>query len=276
MEAAPSGLATSEGFCDRRLQIYYRARARGGVGMVVMEAMRPLAPSFTMPHLGLYADAYIPGLRDCITAIHREGAAVLVMVDQPYAAEEGHPTAIVEAVALAAWRARAAGADGIMLSAAEGSLFPRLLEPTQGAERLQALLLTVETMTKWLGRQCLIGVRVAVEEQLPGGLPLQDARVLARRLTSVGAGLIEVVVRVGREAPVAQFPGWCVPIASAFKALVEVPILVGGQLDDPELAEFTLHDQSADLIAIGERIRDQPRWPEYAQSVLINEKDSHP
>jgi 2,4-dienoyl-CoA reductase-like NADH-dependent reductase (Old Yellow Enzyme family) len=103
---------------------------------------------------------------------------------------------------------------------------------------------------------------------MPGGLSLQDARVIARRLTSAGVSFIEVVMRVGRDMPLAHFPGWCVPVASALKSVVDVPVLVGGQLDDFELAEQSLREGSTDLVAIGERLQQDPRWPERVQAGL--------
>ena len=72
MEAIPSGFATLEGFVDNKVQTYYRIRARGGVGMIVIEATRATLPHLAVPHLGLYADAHIPNMRDCISDIRQE------------------------------------------------------------------------------------------------------------------------------------------------------------------------------------------------------------
>jgi 2,4-dienoyl-CoA reductase-like NADH-dependent reductase (Old Yellow Enzyme family) len=235
--------------------------------MIVLEPARFTPPAHPVAHLGIYADVQIPALHACLTAIQYEGCVALVMLDQPWTSSDDLDL-IAEAIILAAWRARAAGAEGIMLSTVDGGPFQRLFEPGQGEVRLTALLHVIETLAGWLGKRCLIGVRLAIEEQVAGGMTLQDARVVARRLTSVGVQLIEMVVRVGGSAPVAQFPGWCTPLSSAIRAVVEVPVLVGGQLDDPQLAEQALLDRSADLIAVGDRLRLEPRWPAHASAIL--------
>ena len=71
------------------------------------------------PHLGLYADAQVPDLSHCVNALHHAGAVVLVMLDQPLwtpQLTERELREIGEAFITAAWRVRASGADGIMLS----------------------------------------------------------------------------------------------------------------------------------------------------------------
>lgn len=267
MEALPSGHATLAGFVDHRLQTYYRARARGGAGMIVIESARVTPQSHPSAHVGLYADVYIPALRSCIMALKQEECVTCVMLDQIWTSDDDLAS-MAEAFTMAAWRAYAAGADGIMLSTADNGPFHRLSEPPLGETRLTTLLHVVESVTSWLGRRCLIGVRLGIEEQMSGGLSLQDARVVARRLTSAGVGFLEVVMRVGPDMPVAQFPGWCVPVASALRSVVEVPVLVGGLLDDMDLAEQSIREGSTDLVAVGERLKYEPRWPEQVRAVL--------
>ncbi len=265
MESLPSGHANLDGFADQRLQTYYRARARGGAGMIVLEAARVTPQTHESAHVGLYADVHIPTLRKCLTSITQEQCVAFVMLDQIWTSDDHLPT-LADAFTMAAWRAYAAGADGIMLSTADNGPFHRLSEPPLGETRLKALLHVVESITAWLGRRCVIGLRLGIEEHMPGGLSLQDARVVARRLTSAGVSFIEVVMRIGSDMPLAQFPGWCVPVASALKSVVDVPVLVGGLLDDFELAEQSLREGSTDLVAVGERLQQEPRWPEHIQA----------
>ena len=66
----------------------------------------------------------------------------------------------------------------------------------------------------------------------------------------------------------ARFPGWRVPLAEGIKSVVEVPVMVGGQLNDPLLANSVVRDGSADLIAIGEWLKLEPNWPRRAWAAL--------
>src|SRR5690348_15769988 len=129
--AQPSGCAMPDGFASLALASYYLDRARGGAGLLALEPTYVVPPrDHSTPHLGLYADAQVPDMRQCVGALHDAGAAVLVMLDQPlWMAQlaERELREIGEAFIVAAWRVRACGADGIMLSTADGGPFEQLI-----------------------------------------------------------------------------------------------------------------------------------------------------
>jgi len=280
--AQPSGCATPDGFVGQDLATYYLARARSGTGLLVLESTYVLPPrDGATPHLGVYADAQVPDLRQCVSALHNAGAAVLVMLDQPLwtpqlAARELHE--IGEAFITAAWRVRACGADGIMLSTVDGGPFEQLISPLRNRRsdgyggsvfgRSQLLREVVEGIERWIGSQFIVGVRLNAEEFTPGGLSLQDGRLLATRLASAGVQLLEVQAQAASDTPIAHFPGWCVPMAAGIKSVVDIPVMVGGLLDDAELADSVIRDGSADLISVGARMRIEPDWPYRAQAIL--------
>jgi NADPH2 dehydrogenase len=288
LHAAPSGYAASGGFADNALTTYYSNRAQGGAGMLVFEHTHVLPPSDpTIPHLGLYGDAQIAALRQSITTTRLHGSAVLVMLDQPIRIDSYDSSQLLElgeAFITAAWRACAANAQGIMLSTADGGPFEQLVSPLQNrrsdmygrdiAGRLRLLLMVIEGIQKWLGDQFLIGVRLNVEEFVPGGLSLQDARVIAKRLIGAGVKFLEVTATSRADTPIAQFPGWLVPLAAGLKAVVEVPVLVGNLSDDPLLVDSVIRDGSADLVALNEVLRTNPLWPQEARMVLENNNDN--
>jgi 2,4-dienoyl-CoA reductase-like NADH-dependent reductase (Old Yellow Enzyme family) len=264
------------------LAAYYLLRAQGGAGLLVLESTYVLpAPDGATPHLGLYADAQVPDLYHCVDAIHDAGAAVLVMLDQPLwtpQLAERELRDIGEAFIAAAWRVRACGADGIMLSTVDGGPFEQLISPLRNrradayggsvAGRSQLLREVVEGIERWMGSQFIVGVRLNAEEFTPGGLSMQDARLLATRLVSAGVRLLEIRAETASETPIAHFPGWRVPIAAGIKAAVDIPVMVGGLLDDAELADNVIRDRAADLISVGERLRIEPDWPRKAHAFL--------
>lgn len=279
--ALPSGFAAPDGFVAGTLAEYYVERARGGAALLIVEHMCVAPPSSTVPHLGLYADAHIAALHHCITATHQAGASAMVMLDQPLTlATLGTPAIdeIGEAFIAAAWRARAAGADGVMLSTADGGAFEQLVSPLQNqrddrygsdsAGRLRLLLAVVEGIQRWMGEQFVIGVRLNVEEFTAGGLTLQDARVIAKRLIGAGVRLLEISAKTSGDTPIARFPGWLAPLAAGIKTVVEVPVLVGSLSEDPKLADGLIRDGSADLAALNEAMRKEPLWPQRAQAEL--------
>ena len=57
-------------------------------------------------------------------------------------------------------------------------------------------------------------------------------------------------------------------MASGIKAVVDIPVMVGGLLDDAELADSVVRDGAADLISVGARMRMDPNWPHQAHAIL--------
>lgn len=284
MTATSSGHASVDGFMHDDLCAYYVERARGGVGLVVFEPVYVIAPDTAQSHVGLYNDVLVPSFRQCVHALHHHGAHVLVMLDQPLSVTdltEDSLRSVADAWIAAAMRVHATGADGLMLSCADGGPFDQLISRTaqsrndtygsRNSSRTQLLLEVIEGITKRLGKRLVISVRINVGESSTSGLSLQDARVIAKRLAGAGVRLLEVSCESGGDVPLARFPGWCVPLAAAIKAVVDVPVMVGGLLADPELADSVVADGSADLVALGESLRAEPRWPQYAHSILVEQ-----
>ncbi len=288
MTATSSGHASVDGFMHDDLCAYYVERARGGVGLVIFEPVYVVAPDTAQPHVGLYDDVLIPSFRQCVHSLHDHGTHVLVMLDQPLTVvglAEDSLRAVADAWIAAAMRVHATGADGLMLSCADGGPFDQLISQTmqphsdtyghRNTSRIQLLLEVVEGITKRLGKRLIISVRINVGESSTSGLSLQDARVIAKRLAGAGVRLLEIGCETDGNTPLARFPGWCVPLAAAIKSVVDVPVMVGGLLADPELADSVIADGSADLVALGESLRAEPRWPLYAHSVLIEQNDEN-
>lgn len=81
---APMGsfLAQEDGFVDERHKLYYERRARGGVGLVIVEVAAVDHPrGAAMTHqIGLSHDRFIPGLTDLVERIHRHGAKTAIQL----------------------------------------------------------------------------------------------------------------------------------------------------------------------------------------------------
>ncbi|HMQ30407.1 MAG TPA: NADH:flavin oxidoreductase [Chloroflexaceae bacterium] len=280
MAPVASGAAGADGFVGDAAVDYYWRRARGGVGLLLSEALRvtPPADGAPAPHIGIYADAFVPGLRRLVAAARVEGARVLLTLDAlDPPAPKARLGALREAFILAAWRAHCAGADGVMLTAADGGALAWLLSPLRntradgygqgGDGRRRLALEIVEGVGQWLGRRLLVGFRLPADEFTPGGLTLQDARVLAKRLTAAGVGLLDVTAHAAPPG-VARFPGWAVPLASSVRRVVDVPVVGSGELGDPHLADSVVRDGSVDLVMLDGALRRDPDWPLHARDLL--------
>jgi 2,4-dienoyl-CoA reductase-like NADH-dependent reductase (Old Yellow Enzyme family) len=281
LSVAPSGLVSPSGFAGTGVIAYYDMCAQCSAGLLIGEPMAVLPPAASAGgHLGIYADAHIGGVRACVASVqqhHGRLIAHLAHHADPAALSDAELGTIGEAYIAAAWRARAAGAAGVLISAADGGALDRLLSPLSNRRagaygagingRSRLLLDIVEGIVEWIGAPFIIAIRLNVEEFAADGITLQDARVVARRLAAAGANLIDVTARPAGAQPAARFPGWLVPMAEAVRAVVDVPIMVGDLDDELALAEAAIGDRCADLVDLSALLREDPERLRLARSV---------
>ncbi|WP_322513689.1 NADH:flavin oxidoreductase [Chloroflexus sp.] len=277
MAPAPSGLAGRDGFCHAALVSYYERRARAGVGLIVTELLLICEPSEPVAHLGIWHDSFLPGLRRLSAAAHAFGSRIAFLLEAPAV---GIPvTSLVELYLQAAWRALAAGADGVFLSIADDGALAQLVSPrhalSNGAhssanDRIQPVLAIVEQMRQRFGRRLWIGLRMPAAELIPGGLRHQDARLIARRAVAAGVQMLDVTVN--RYTPdVARFPGWTIPLVAGIRRIASEAVVIGsGQLSDPLLADAVIQDGSVDLVMLCTALRMVPEWPQLARRSLLS------
>lgn len=283
MGPALSGFAGEAGFVNANLAAYYERIAEGGAGLIIGEPLRVSAPPAPEAHLGLYHDAFVPELRQLIGAVHGHGARFGCVLTTPYPHEPPGATdllAVTEQFIQSAWRAHCAGADVVVLSVADGCLLHRLASPLHNtrtdrygqdvAGRLRMLLEVIEGVKRWLGSRIIIGVRLPAEELTPGGMSLQDARVLAKRVTAAGARILDITAPIGvGNVQLARFPGWAVPLINGIKRVIDVPVIGSGQLGDPILADSVIRDGSLDLVMLNGSLRANPDWPREARELIF-------
>lgn len=286
MAPFPSGHTSTDGFVSRALYAYYVRRAHGGVGLIMTEPALVVPPVLetSQPHLGLYDDAFVPALRNMVQSVHGAGTRVIPILDAPTElAQISQPEmqALGENFIRAAWRALAAGCDGIALSAADNGLLHTLVSPLTNQRtdiyggsvmnRLRLPIEIIEGIQDWLGTRLLVAFRLVAEEFAPDGISLHDARVTARRLVAAGVNLLDVTTDSRSEVPVAHFPGWRVPLADGIKRMLpEVPITTSGLLGDPYLADSVVRDGSVDLVMLGSALRENPYWAHIARIILAS------
>ena len=82
---APMGnsLADGDGYVTEAMLDYYRARARGGVGLIITQ-LTSVSSDDMMPYsLAIYDDKFMPGMRRLVEAIHEQGAKVSIQLMHP-------------------------------------------------------------------------------------------------------------------------------------------------------------------------------------------------
>jgi 2,4-dienoyl-CoA reductase-like NADH-dependent reductase (Old Yellow Enzyme family)/thioredoxin reductase len=231
LPAMETHMADSHGYVTDQMISYYQERARGGVGLIIIEntAVHPEG-KVNQGMLCIHDDSYIPGFRQLVSGIHREGAKVCLQLShagrqtlrefinaQPVApspipcpslkeipreltvAEINH---IVTAFAEAARRGVKAGVDAIELHMAHGYLLCQFLSPYSNI-RTDQYGGSTENRTR-IAREIIHGIkrkiddhipiicRVSADEYVEGGLDLEESKKIAKILVDAGAGALNV------------------------------------------------------------------------------------
>lgn len=218
----------SSGEVSRRQLDYYEARARGGVGMIIVEAACiHQSGRETATQLRIDNPRYISGLEHLTETIKAHGVGVFIQLlhagrqtsslvtgEQPVAPsplpcpitrEMPRELGIDEikhlelAYVKAACNASQAGFDGVELHAAHGYLINQFLSPHSNRRRDEfggslenrmRFLINILAGIKRAEPQLLISVRLNMDDFIPGGLQLDESVDVAIRLEKEGAHLI--------------------------------------------------------------------------------------
>lgn len=227
-----TNFANSDSSVSECTKAYYAERARGGVGLVIVEATAICRGGRGSPlQLILYKDEYMPHWRSLVDGVHQYGAKIAIEIchvgrqgKSAYTGEQPvGPSAVrleregwevprelsiedikslVEQFTEAARRAKDAGFDGVELHATHGYLLSTFISPhinkrtdRYGGDitgRARFTLEIVERIKERLGNDYPVLVRINGADFMPGGLTLDESCVLSRLLQDAGADCIDV------------------------------------------------------------------------------------
>lgn len=231
MPAMVTNYSNSDGSVTDRLIAYHEARARGGVGLIIVEAayIDRVGKGF-INQIGIDSDALIPGLKKLVEHVHRHGAKIAIQLH--HAGREADPRVnggqvvgpsaipcpivqsmpkalsideikeVVNKYALAAERAKKAGFDAVELHGTHGYIINQFLSPItnhrtdeyggSAEKRKKFPLEVVDAIRNSVGSDYPIIYRIASEEFLPGGLMIEDATAFSKILVEHGVNALHV------------------------------------------------------------------------------------
>jgi 2,4-dienoyl-CoA reductase-like NADH-dependent reductase (Old Yellow Enzyme family)/thioredoxin reductase len=240
MAPVKTALGDPDGLVSPRHITYYRRRAQGGVGLVIVE------PLFADPRgrehprqLAVDRDETIPGLRNLASAIQKTGTLAFAHLNHAGRAANpkliaGPPEApsavvcpttgatpepmstrriaeVLDAYRRAAHRAREAGFDGIELQLGLGYLPAQFLSArtnlredeygAKGEDRWRFVSELLAGVRAAIGHHMALIARISADEKVDGGLGPEDAILLARRLESRGINALHVVTGSACDSP---------------------------------------------------------------------------
>lgn len=226
-----SCFATADGEVTERMINYYEARAKGGVGLIIIEvtAVDPLGRAILF-QLGVWDDKHIPGLSNLAKAIHAQGVKAVVQLHhagrQTYAIiAGGQPVApspipcplvkevpreltikeveeLIEKYAEGARRVKEAGFDGIEIHGTHGYIVAQFMSAYSNKRvdeyggdlrgRLKFPLEIIRRIRGKVGGDFPIIFRIAGDEKVPGGRTIEETKVIARILAEAGVNALHV------------------------------------------------------------------------------------
>ncbi len=176
----------------------------------------------------------------------------------------------------AAARALEAGYDGIEIHSAHGYLLHQFYSPltnrrsdAYGADsienRIRFLLETVAKVRAVIGTDTPLSVRLGGADYIPGGATEEDAAAACVLLEQAGVDLLDISGGLcGFIRPGHSEPGYFGSMTEKIKAVVSVPVLLTGGVQQEEDAERLLCEGKADLIGVGRALFRDAHWAERA------------
>lgn len=223
--------ADEKGFATPRYIAHIDRIARGGVGIMVLEAsfVRPDGRGFSH-ELGLHTDDAIPGLRKLAETAHAHGAAIGPQIfhagrqtsskvtgvqpvapspmpdptikEMPRQLEIEEIREIVDDFAQAAGRTKEAGCDFVEIHGAHGYLITQFLSPFSNCRddqyggsdegRMRFVSEVLQAVRKTVGSDFPIIMRISANEMVSDGLTLEDGAKIAKELEKLGVDAIDV------------------------------------------------------------------------------------
>ena len=301
------------GLVSDKLIAYHVARAKGGCGMNIVEIAAVHATSKAPRNLSIYDDSFIPGLSRLAFAIKKAGGRAAIQIwhagrqtysrwtDRPLIAPspipcpmcKGMPVEMtkevieemIEAYGDGALRAKKAGFEAVEIHGAHGYLIAQFMSPYSNhrtdeyggslTNRARFALAVIGNIRKKTGKDFPVLYRLSAEEHVPGGLTVEDAKLVAKMVEKAGVDAVHVSAGVygslQRIIPPLDLPvGLNVENAAAVKSAVNIPVVAALRINDPEMADRLIADGKADFVAVG---RGQLADPEFCNKAKAGDID---
>ena len=298
MPAMALNFSQDGGINDKTVDFYVE-RAKGGTGLIIIggAGVEPRGGGPTM--FAIHDDKFIPGYTRFAEQMHKFGAKTIVQLYHA-GAYSGMPDMVSssavmsnltrrvpkeltvdeikivqESHARAAERAREAGFDGVELLGSAGYLINQFLSPITNKRtdkyggslenRLRYPLELINLVKERVGKDIIVGMRVAGDDFVPGSNTYKESAIFAKHYAETGIDYINVTGG-WHETRIPQIPmmvpqGAYAYLAENIKNNVNIPVFSSNRINSPIVAEQILRDQMADAVCMGRALIADPYLP---------------
>ncbi|WP_032123496.1 NADPH dehydrogenase [Clostridium amazonitimonense] len=288
--------------------IHYVSRAMTGLGLMLIEATAVEKRGRTLnKDIGLWNNKQMEGLKSIVYKSKESGCAIGIQLSHcgrkslltsediiapsaiPFIKGSHSPremtlkdiNEVIDCFREAAYRANIVGFDVIEIHGAHGYLINQFLSPLTN-HRKDHYGGTVENRVRFLSdiikairevwpKEKPLILRISAEEYDEKGNHPKDLADLINLLDKDLLDIIDVSSGGVTPTPVYSFPGYQVIFAEEIKRLTGMPVIGGGLIKDPFIAEEIISNNRADLIYIGRELLRDPNWI-YRASELLKAK----
>jgi len=295
---------------------HYETRAIGGVGLVMVEATAVESRGrITDEDLGIWDDSQIEGLSEIVRRVKRHGARIGIQLahagrkcevksedviapssikfdshsltyKKPRKMERDDIEEVFEAFRQAAERALAAGFDIIEIHGAHGYLINQFMSPVTNerndeyggsVEKRAAFLREIVKRARlsWPSEKPLC-LRVSAEEYCESGNRPGDVAGIINLVKEEGIDIINVSSGGLVNASVPAYEGYQTSFAETVKTVTGLPVISGGLISKPSMADEIIRNNRADMVFFGRELLRNPYWPLQASKELNEELEYWP
>lgn len=243
-------------------------------------------------HAGRKASAAVPldGAQPLATSAPQRAwplvaPSAIAMTDgwpTPHALADDEIVQLVDAFAAAARRAVAAGFDFLEIHGAHGYLVNSFFSPIANTrtdrwggsreKRMQFPLAVTRAVREAIPPQMPLFYRTSAVDGLEGGVMIEDTIALARELKACGVDVVDCssggIIGPSGRALVPPMPGYLVPYARAVRSGAGIATMTVGLIVGARQAEEIIASGSADLVAMGRQLLEDPNFVLHAAREL--------
>ena len=189
---------------------------------------------------------------------------------------------LIEAFAIAARRAVAAGFDLVEIHGAHGYLVNSFFSPLANQRdddwggdresRMRFPLAVADAIRAVIPAAMPLFYRASVVDGIDGGVTVEDTVELARSLKQHGVDLVDCssggMIGPSGRASTRPAPGYLVPYAQAVREGADMATMAVGLIVEPAQANDIVASGAADLVAMGRQLLDDPNFVLHAAQAL--------
>ena len=287
-----------------RLAEFYRARALGGVGLIVTGGFAPNRSGRLAPFAAKLTNSKEQQKHEIIThTVHEAGGKIALQIlhagrygyhpfivapsgikspispFKPWVMSRYRIKKTIKHFARCARLAQLAGYDGVEIMGSEGYLINQFIvshtnqrQDEWGGSyenRIRFPLEVVRSIREAVGEKFIIIYRLSMLDLIAQGSSWEEVVILAKAIEQAGATLINTGIG-WHEARIPTI-GTMVPsaafaqITKHLKPEVSIPVITSNRINTPELANQILESGAADMISMARPFLADPQFPEKAR-----------